>query len=153
MSANDQLYRWPPRILFNLDGCHAFKYLRRRNPRDITQVMEPLADTGVDVICALAGVNDDLSWRGSPYGELWGDTIGDSIDDLLTKNGQLRSPLATHIEPSDLLQMNMRAMIDDGHDIYQQYVDSARELGLGIFASFRMNAANANLEYLSLIHI
>lgn len=147
MSANDQLYRWPPRILFNLDGCHAFKYLRRRNPRDITQVMEPLADTGVDVICALAGVNDDLSWRGSPYGELWGDTIGDSIDDLLTENGQLRSPLATHIEPSDLLQMNMRAMIDDGHDIYQQYVDSARELGLGIFASFRMNAANANLEY------
>ena len=74
-AADGPPYRWPPRVLLNLDGCHAFKYLRRRDPRDVTEVMTPLAGTGVDVICALVGVNDDLSWRGSPYGEVWGDTI------------------------------------------------------------------------------
>tara|TARA_B100000315_G_scaffold217889_1_gene218808 strand:+ start:66 stop:302 length:237 start_codon:yes stop_codon:yes gene_type:complete len=66
MTESDRGYRWPPRILFNTDGSHAFKYLRRRNPSDVTEVMVPLADTGVDVVCALVGVNDDLSWRGSP---------------------------------------------------------------------------------------
>ena len=147
MSATSPTYHWPPRILMNLDGWHAFKYLRRRNPRDVTEVMTPLADTGVDVICALVGVDDDLSWRGSPYGEVWGDTIGYSIDDLLDENGQLRSAAAVHLEPSDLLQMGLRALIDDGHDVYQLYVDRARELDLGIFASFRMNAANANTEH------
>ncbi len=147
MSANDQLYRWPPRILMNFDGCQAFKYLRRRHPEDVTEVMIPLADTGVDVICALVGVDDDLSWRGSPYGEVWGDTLGYSIDDLLTENGEPRSAAALNLEPNDLLQMGLRAMVDDGHDVYQLYVDRARELGLGIFASFRMNAANANTEH------
>jgi hypothetical protein len=148
MSAADAPpYRWPPRVLFNLDGCHAFKYLRRRDPRDVTEVMEPLAGTGVDVICALVGVNDDLSWRGSPYGEVWGETIGSSIEDLIAEDGSHRSSIALQLEPSDLLQMGMRAIIDDGHDAYQLYVDRARELGLGIFASFRMNAANANTEH------
>ncbi len=140
-------YHWPPRILFNTDGCHAFKYLRRRNPEDVTEFMAPLAGTGVDVVCALVGVNDDLSWPGSDYGEVWGDTVGDRLDDLLDEGGNLRSSLAVHIEPSDLLQMGMRAMIDDGHDVYQSYVDRARKLGMGIFASFRMNAANANVEH------
>ena len=134
MSPNDQLYRWPPRILMNFDGCQAFKYLRRRHPEDVTELMIPLADTGVDVICALVGVDDDLSWRGSPYGELWGDTLGYSIDDLLTESGEPRSKAALNLEPNDLLQMALRAMVDDGHDVYQLYVDRARELSLGIFA-------------------
>ena len=147
MSEASLPYRWPPRILFNTDGCHAFKYLRRRNPDDVTEVMVPLAGAGVDVVCALVGVNDDLSWRGSPYGEVWGDTLGASIDDLVAADGTVRSSVALNIEPSDLLQMGLRAMIDDGHDVLQLYVDRARALGQGIYASFRMNAANANLEY------
>ncbi len=147
MTEKEFRYHWPPRILCNLDGCHAFKYLRRRSPDDVTEVMAPLAGNGVDVVCALVGVNDDLSWRGSPYGEVWGDTIGSSIDDLLTDSGDLQSSIAMHMEPSDLLQMGLRAMIDDGHDVYQLYIDRARKLGSGIFASFRMNAANANTEH------
>ena len=147
MSEASPSYRWPPRILFNTDGCHAFKYLRRRNPDDVTELMAPLAGTGVDVVCALVGVNDDLSWRGSPYGEVWGDTMGASIDDLVGADGAMRSSVALNIEPSDLLQMGLRALIDDGHDVLQLYVDRARALGQGIYASFRMNAANANLEY------
>ena len=140
-------YRWPPRILCNLDGCHAFKYLRRRDPRDVTEVMAPLAENGVDVICELVGINDDLSWRGSPYGEVWGDTMGSSIEDLVTENGDLKASIAANIEPSELLQMGMRAMVDDGHDVYQAYVDRARELEIGIFASFRMNSNPANMDH------
>ena len=59
-------YRWPPRIIFNTDGCLVFKYLKRRNPGDVTAMMSPLADTAVDVVSVLVGINDDLSWRGSP---------------------------------------------------------------------------------------
>jgi len=35
--------------------------------------MDALKDTSVDVISVLVGIDDDLSWRGSPYGELFGD--------------------------------------------------------------------------------
>ena len=73
--------------------------------------------------------------------------MGASIDDLVAADGTVRSSVALNIEPSDLLQMGLRAMIDDGHDVLQLYVDRARALGQGIYASFRMNAANANLEY------
>ena len=32
MPGNPLPYRWPPRIIFNTDGCLVFKYLKRRIP-------------------------------------------------------------------------------------------------------------------------
>ena len=55
---------------------NAFKYLFRRNPGDVTEMIDQLAGTGVDVLTVLVGINDDLSWRGSPHGELWGECWG-----------------------------------------------------------------------------
>ena len=124
MTEKHQLpYRWPPRIIFNTDGCLVFKYLKRRNPDDVTAMLAPLADTNVDVVSVLVGINDDLCWRGSPHGELWGANMCAQTQDMV---------------PSDLLQMNLAAMVDDGHDVFQLYVDRARQTGLGIYASFRM---------------
>ena len=140
-------YRWPPRIFFNTDGCLVFKYLCRRDPGDLTEMMVPLADTSVDVVCVLVGINDDLSWRGSTHGELWGETMGGDIRDILPGGGASAPPASVDIRPSDLLQMNLRAMVDDGHDVFQLYVDRARQLGLGIYASFRMNDAHCNMEH------
>ena len=141
-------YRWPPRIIFNTDGCLVFKYLKRRNPGDVTDMLVPLADTGVDVVAVLVGINDDLCWRGSPHGELWGETMGDSARSLLSggTSGQA-SPAAMNMTPSDLLQVNLAAMVEDGHDVFQLYVDRARQVGLGIYASFRMNDAHRNMEH------
>ncbi len=132
MPGNPLPYRWPPRIIFNTDGCLVFKYLKRRNPDDVTAMMAPLADTAVDVVCVLVGINDDLSWRGSPHGELWGETMGAPSEGMA---------------PSDLLQQNLAALVEDGHDVFQLYVDRARRSGLGIFASFRMNDAHRNMEH------
>ena len=140
-------YRWPPRIFFNTDGCLAFKYLCRREPGDVTEMMVPLADTAVDVICAMAGINDDLSWRGSAHAELWGETMGADIRDVLP-DGDFGPPRAgPEVRQSDLLQMSLKAMVDDGHDVFQLYVDRAREVGLGIYAAFRMNDAHCNMEH------
>ena len=132
MPGNPLPYRWPPRIIFNTDGCLVFKYLKRRNPDDVTAMMVPLADTAVDVVSVLVGINDDLSWRGSPHGELWGETMGVPAEGMA---------------PSDLLQKNLAALVEDGHDVFQLYIDRARRSGLGIFASFRMNDAHRNMEH------
>ena len=44
------------------------------------------------------------------------------------------------------LHRNLAAVVDDGHDLLKIYIDRARELNLGMFASFRMNDAHVNLE-------
>ena len=141
-------YNWPPRIIFNTDGCLVFKYLARRNPDDVTEMLVSLGDTCVDVVSMLVGVNDDLSWRGSEFGELWGENMGSDVNEVLP-NGDLNAspPADANIGSSDLLQMNLKAMVDDGHDVFQLFVDRAREVGLGIFASFRMNDAHCNMEH------
>ena len=66
-------YRWPPRVIYNTDGNWVFNYLPHRRPENLTGIMDALKDTSVDVISVLVGIDDDLSWRGSPYGELFGD--------------------------------------------------------------------------------
>jgi len=142
-------YRWPPRIIFNTDGCLVFKYLKRRNPDDVTALFAPLAATSVDVVSVLVGINDDLSWRASPHGELWGENMGTSLSHLFP--GGVESGPASSIgmgmTPSDLLQINLAAMVDEGHDVFQLYVERARQTGLGIYASCRMNDAHRNMEH------
>ena len=71
-------YNWPPRILFNTDGCLAFKYLCRRNPDDVTEMIDQLAGTGVDVLTVVVGINDDL----------WGKTWGADIREVLPDGGR-----------------------------------------------------------------
>ena len=44
------------------------------------------------------------------------------------------------------LHANLAAIVDDGHDLMKVYLDRARELELGMFASFRMNDAHTNME-------
>ena len=129
-----------------------FKYLCRRQPQDVTEMIDALAGTGVDVLSVLVGINDDLSWRGSKFGELWGETWGADIrqllpegDDGVPMEGQM--PSGEEMQPSDLLQMNLRAMVDDGHDVFQLYLDRARRAGMGVFASFRMNDSHCNMEH------
>ena len=148
MTENQALsYRWPPRIIFNTDGCLVFKYLKRRNPDDVTAMMVPLADTSVDVVSVLIGINDDLSWRGSPHGELWGENMGGGLEELPAGGDPTTASAGVIVSPSDLLQLNLAAMVDDGHDVFQLYVDRARETGLGIYASVRMNDAHRNMEH------
>ena len=144
-AADEPSYRWPPRIIFNTDGCMVFKYLKRRRADDVTEALETLAGTSVDVVSVNVGINDGLSWRGSAYGELWGqDDIGwypDSGAELPSGEGVI--PGAS----SELLQNNLAALVDDGHDVMQLYIDRARRVGLGIYASFRMNDAHDNMEH------
>ena len=132
MTGKQQLpYRWPPRIIFNTDGCLVFKYLKRRNPDDVTAIFAPLAETSVDAVSILVGINDDLCWRGSSHGELWGEHMGTPVQNLFPGDDSTRtSSIAMNMVPSDLLQMNLAAMVDDGHDVFQLYVERARQTGL-----------------------
>ena len=149
-----------PRLIFNTDGHWIINYQDRWSPEDITKMMSMLADAGVDALSVLVGIDDDLSWRGSPHGQLWGDNIEDWNPDPLPTDihgHPLKSvePLHIHGRPVKEIdgRMPMNAheclyglfakLIQDGHDLMRVYIEGARKHNLTIYASFRMNDAHA----------
>ena len=139
--------KWPPRAIFGTEGNLALKYLKRRNPEDVTEVFEALTATSVDAVAVHVGLSDEVSWRGSPHAELWGDNMADDCGKLFSDgDATVASALSTNSTGADLLQMCLAAMIDDGHDVFQLYIDRARQTDLGIYAFYRMNDAHCNNE-------
>ena len=105
--------------------------------------MDALKDTSVDVISVLVGIDDDLSWRGSPYGELFGDATS-----IWAADGDPTKPAVGGLTVGavQLLHQNLVAVIEDGHDLMQIYVKHGHQMGKGMYAAFRMNDAHANDE-------
>ena len=134
---------WPPRVFFNTDGNWAFNYLTNRDTKDLTVILDALQGTGVDIVTVLVGIDDDLSWRGSKYGELWGDATKNWDPDDDNTRDSVGGMAMSDVER---LHANLAAIVDDGHDLMKVYLDRARELELGMFASFRMNDAHTNME-------
>ena len=123
-------------------------------------MMPMLAEVGVDALSVLVGIDDDLSWRGSPHGQLWGDNIEDWNPDPLPTDihgHPLRDtqPLHIHGRPVKEIDGRMPAnaheclytlfakVIQDGHDLMQIYIEGARKHNMVVYASFRMNDAHA----------
>ena len=63
------------RVIHNTDGHWIINYQDRRDPNDIVRLIPVLAEAGVDALSVLAGIDDDISWRGSPHAQLFGDHI------------------------------------------------------------------------------
>ena len=134
---------WPPRIIYNTDGNWVFNYLKNRDPKDLTVILDALQGTAVDIVTVLVGIDDDLSWRGSDHGQMWGDNIKNWDPD-----GDEARPSVGGMDMSAVqrLHQNLAAVTDDGHDLLKIYIDRAQEVQLGIFASFRMNDGHGNYE-------
>ena len=150
----------PPRLIFNTDGHWIINYQDRWEPEDITKMMPTLADAGVDALSVLVGIDDDLSWRESEHGQLWGDNIEDWNPDPLPTDihgHPLRDvqPLHIHGRPVKEIDGRMPAnaheclyglfakVLQDGHDLMQIYIEGARKHNMAIYGSFRMNDAHA----------
>ena len=134
-------------------------YQERHEPSDLTRMIGPLRDAGVDLLSVLIGIDDDLSWRGSPHGQLWCDNVTEwDVDGVPTDiHGNPITDGAVHIHgratanrqatnAHEELFNTIAAVIDDGHDLMRIYVDGAREHGLPVFASMRMNDAHTDSE-------
>ncbi len=94
--------RWPPRIIFGTEGNLVLKYLKRRNPEDVTELFEALAGS-VDAVSVHVGLSDEVSWRGSPHAELWGDNMADDCGKLFSDgNATVASVLSTNVTGADL---------------------------------------------------
>ena len=150
---------WPPRLMFNSDGNWVNNYQERHDPSDLTRMIGPLRDAGVDLLSVLIGIDDDLSWRGSPHGQLWCDNVTEwDVDGVPTDiHGNPITDGAVHIHgratanrqatnAHEELFNTIAGVIEDGHDLMQIYVDGAREHGLPVFASMRMNDAHTDSE-------
>ena len=139
----EHAYRWPPRVIYNTDGGWVYNYLPRRNPDDLNIILNALEGTSVDVVTVLVGIDDDISWRGSPHAELFGDAteVWDPDEDpnRAADGGLTMSAV-------ELLHQNMVAVIEDGHDLLEINIRRGHELGLGMYVSFRMNDAHASDE-------
>ena len=139
----EHTYRWPPRVIYNTDGNWVYNYLPNRKPDDLNIILNALEGTSVDVVTVLVGIDDDISWRGSPHAELFGDATevwDPDKDPNRTADGGLT------MDAVELLHDNMVAVIEDGHDLMEVYVRRGHELGLGMYASFRMNDGHASDE-------
>ncbi len=134
---------WPPKIIYNTDGAWAFNYLHRRDPKDLLIVLDALEGKGVDVVSVLVGIDDDLSWRGSSHGSMWGENVQNWDPDKDTTRDSVGGMKMSDVE---LLHQNLAAIQDDGHDLMKILVERAHELKMGIFASFRMNDAHVSYE-------
>ena len=151
---------WPPRIIHNTDGHWIINYQDRRDPGDIVRLIPVLAEAGVDALSVLAGIDDDISWRGSDHAQLYGDHITEWQPDPVPRDihgHPLKAEQAPHIHgrpikevggrrPADaheFLHLLLDQVIADGHELMQIYIDGARRSGLPIFAGFRMNDAHA----------
>ena len=157
--AASQPAAWPPRLLLNTDGNWINNYQERHEPADITRLAGPLRAAGVDMLCALIGIDDDLSWRGSPHGQLWCDNVTEwNVDGVPTDiHGHPITEGDVHIHGRPAvntqatnahqeLYNTIVAVIEDGHDLLQIYIDGARANGMGVVGSMRMNDAHTDSE-------
>ena len=152
--------KWPPRLIFNTDGHWIINYQDRWNPEDITRMMPDLAEVGVDALAVLVGIDDDLSWRGSPHGQLWGDNIAEWNPDPRPTDihgHPLPEMARAHIHGRPMKDIGGRKpanaheflhrlfvkVIEDGHDLMRIYIEGARKYNMAVYASFRMNDAHA----------
>ena len=117
---------WPPRLLLNTDGNWINNYQERHEPADITRLAGPLRAAGVDMLCALIGIDDDLSWRGSPHGQLWCDNVTEwNVDGVPTDihGHQIREGGGVHIHGRPAV--NTQAT-NAHQELYNTIVASAR---------------------------
>ena len=140
-----------PRIIYNTDGGLVFNYLPDRKPEEITKLLPMLAEAGVDGFAVLVGIDDDLAWRGSRHAQMWGDNITCWDPDAPGTTPRTNPPQREQGEfrkmtGHQLLHANLVAVIEDGHDLMQLYVDRAHQHEMTILAGFRMNDAHTRDE-------
>ena len=97
----------------------------------------------VDALSVLIGIDDDLSWRGSEFGDLFGDNIVDWFPDGDPNSAAAARFTISHVEN---LHRQFAAVIEDGHELMDIYIEGARRRGLAAFASLRMNDARTSDE-------
>jgi len=133
----------PPLVIFNTDGNWVFNYLPGRNGDDVTRMLEQLAEAGVGGLSVLVGIDDDLSWRGSGHGQLWGDNVENWDPD-----GDPSRPSFGGSDMSGVANLHqcLAAIIEDGHELMNIYIDGARKHGVAAYGSFRMNDAHTCME-------
>ena len=139
-----------PRLIFNTDGNWMLFFLPDRNPGDVTHQLEALVPAGVDALAGLIGIDDDVVWRGSPHSAMWGDDteVWDPDPDVDAEGNPVRKMTAGGFELSRLEQLYncMDAVIADGRELMQIYIDGCRRHGIAAIASMRMNDAHTSDE-------
>ena len=139
-----------PRLIFNTDGNWMLRYLPDRDPDDVTHQLGQLVPAGVDALANLVGIDDDVVWRGSPHSAMWGDDtdVWDPDPDVDAEGNPVRKLTAGGFELSRLEQLYncMDAVIKDGRELMQIYIDGCRNRGIMSIASMRMNDAHTSDE-------
>ena len=139
-----------PRLIFNTDGNWMLQYLPDRNSDDVTRQLDQLVPAGVDALAGLIGIDDDVVWCGSPHAAMWGDDteVWDPDPEVDADGKPVRKMTAGGFELSRLEQLYdcMDAVIRDGRELMQIYLDGCRRHGIAAIASIRMNDAHTSDE-------
>ncbi|MAE66952.1 MAG: hypothetical protein CMJ18_22055 [Phycisphaeraceae bacterium] len=129
-----------PKLIFNTDGNWMLHYLPDRDPSAVMKMLPDLVGSGVDCLSVLVGIDDDISWRGSPHAEMWGDAVEQWEVGNRTSSGGFAAERLKHLHDC------MVAVIEDGRELMNIYIEGCRAAGVTPYASFRMNDAHTSGE-------
>ena len=140
----------PPRLIFNTDGNWMTKYLPERRPEHITAQLDELVGAGIEALSVLVGIDDAPSWRGSAYADMWGDhvEVWDPDPDVDARGQAIPKKTAggANLSHLEYLHKCLEALIEDGCQLMQIYIDACRRHKIAAYASFRMNDAHTSDE-------
>ena len=139
-----------PRLIFNTDGNWMTQYLPDRRPEEVAGQLDDLAGAGVEALSVLVGIDDAPSWRGSAHADMWGDhvEVWDPDPDVDDQGRPVPKKTSGGNDMSYLeyLHRCMEAVIEDGRELMQIYIDACRRRQIAAYASLRMNDAHTSDE-------
>lgn len=121
------------RFIYNMDGDNWLIYRDYpMSPEDVYSYVDEVAAAGVTTLSVSPHVGMDMNFRGATA-----DLLGDHPTDEETE--KLKDPTTTPLKSLERAVVNLRGLIDAGHDPLGLVIARAHEKGLEAFVSFRLN--------------
>ncbi|MCF6287037.1 MAG: DUF1080 domain-containing protein, partial [Candidatus Hydrogenedentes bacterium] len=118
------------RFIYNTDGGNMFSKPYPMSPEDLYTFVDEVADKGITTFSVSSHVGMDMNFRGETV-----DLLGDHPN--AEEAEKLKDP--SKAASLEKLVVNLRGLIDAGHDPLGLVIDRAQSKGLETFVSFRLN--------------
>lgn len=126
-----------PRFIYNSDADNMFIYKDPpMSPADVHRYVDEIADTGATTLYISPNIGMTVNFPGQ-VSEMLGTHVSPAIAATLT------DPAATRPASLERAAVNLKSLVDAGHDPLGLIIARAHEKGMEAFVSFRLNEVHA----------